>query len=144
MEKTILQKHSVFSAVSLALCGGLLSIGGACRPQNNCTVEKAKVNAVVHMETFVLNIGNPEAHSFLRVGVDLGVKQNSSADSATAALVPIARDVVIGVLASAKTDDLLLPAGKTKVKGELLKALQERMPEAGIQEVYFTEFLVQR
>jgi len=119
-------------------------MAGACRPPNNCAVEKAKVNAVVHMETFVLNIGDPEAHSFLRVGVDLGVKQNTGADSANAALVPIARDVVIGVLASAKIDELLLPAGKAKLKAELLKALQERLPDAGILEVYFTEFLIQR
>jgi flagellar basal body-associated protein FliL len=139
-----LRRQSVLSAVPLALCFGMLLLGGACRPQNNCSVEKAKVNAVVHMETFVLNIGDPEAHSFLRLGVDLGVKQNSGAESPNAALVPIARDVVIGVLASAKIDELLVPAGKTKLKTELLKALQERLPDAGIQEVYFTEFLIQR
>ncbi len=139
-----MRRQSVLSAVSLALCFALLSMGAACRSQNNCAVEKAKVNAVVHMETFVLNVGDPESHSFLRVGLDLGVKQNSGAESANAALVPIARDVVIGVLASAKIDELLLPAGKTKLKAELLKALQERLPEAGIQEVYFTEFLIQR
>lgn len=139
-----MRRQSALSAVSLALCFVLLSMGGACRSQNNCAVEKAKVNAVVHMETFVLNVGDPESHSFLRVGLDLGVKQNSGAESANAALVPIARDVVIGVLASAKVDELLLPAGKTKLKAELLKALQERLPDTGIQEVYFTEFLIQR
>jgi flagellar basal body-associated protein FliL len=30
------------------------------------------------------------------------------------------------------------------LKQELLRALQERVPELGVTEVYFTDFLVQR
>jgi flagellar basal body-associated protein FliL len=35
-------------------------------------------------------------------------------------------------------------AGKTKLKADLLHALQERIPQLGVEEVYFTEFLIQR
>jgi flagellar basal body-associated protein FliL len=33
--------------------------------------------------------------------------------------------------------------GKRRLKEELLKALQERVPQMAIENVYFTEFLVQ-
>ncbi len=100
----------------------------------------------MHLETFVLNAGDPEAHSFLRIGIDLVVQPNydSRRDSSNELLVPAARDAIIGVLTSAKSDDLLLPPGKTKLKSDLLKTLQDRLPEAGIHDVYFTEFLIQR
>ena len=109
------------------------------------SVDKPKPS-VVHLETFVLNAGDPEAHSFLKIGIDLVVQANQDpgADSSGGVLIPIARDAIIGVLTSAKSDDLLLPAGKAKLKADLLKTLQERLPAAGIRDVYFTEFLIQR
>lgn len=54
------------------------------------------------------------------------------------------RDTILGVLALAKVEDLMTAAGKNKLKQDLLRALQERAPELGVEEVYFTEFLIQR
>jgi len=54
------------------------------------------------------------------------------------------RDAILGVLAEAKVNDLMTAAGKTKLKADLLHALQERIPQLGVEEVYFTEFLIQR
>jgi flagellar basal body-associated protein FliL len=38
---------------------------------------------------------------------------------------------------------LLQIEGKRQLKEELLKALQERVPQLAVEHVYFTEFLVQ-
>ena len=54
------------------------------------------------------------------------------------------RDTILGVLAEAKVDDLMTAPGKTQLKENLLHALQARVPELGVEEVYFTEFLIQR
>jgi flagellar basal body-associated protein FliL len=48
------------------------------------------------------------------------------------------------VLTTWRSDALLAPDGKQKLKTELVRALRENVPELGVREVYFTDFLVQR
>ena len=54
------------------------------------------------------------------------------------------RDSILTVLAQCKSDQLLLPEGKAKLKADLLDALNRDVPALRAREVYFTEFLVQR
>jgi flagellar basal body-associated protein FliL len=94
------------------------------------------------LETFVLNLADQEQRSYLRVGIDLGLSEElKRGEQAPVAQV---RDTILGVLAEGKVNDLLTPAGKTKLKENLLQALQRREPELGVEEIYFTEFLIQR
>ena len=62
------------------------------------------------------------------------------------ASIPVARvrDAILGVLTASKADELLTPDGKGLLKKNVLAALQKNVPELGVREVYFTEFLVQR
>jgi flagellar basal body-associated protein FliL len=104
--------------------------------------EESNVKSTLHLETFVLNLADTDQRSYLRVGIDLGLSQE--AKGTEAAPVAQVRDTILGVLAEAKVDDLMTAAGKTKLKAKLLQALQERVPQLGVEEVYFTEFLIQR
>jgi flagellar basal body-associated protein FliL len=54
------------------------------------------------------------------------------------------RDSILTVLAQCKSDDLLQPEGKLKLKRDLVNALNRDVPALQAREVYFTEFLVQR
>jgi flagellar basal body-associated protein FliL len=54
------------------------------------------------------------------------------------------RDTIIGVIGQAKSDDLTTTVGKAKLKDDLIRALQQREPGLGVEDVYFTEFLIQR
>ena len=47
------------------------------------------------------------------------------------------------MLATWRSDALLATEGKQKLKDELLHALQDRVPDLGVKEIYFTDFLVQ-
>jgi flagellar basal body-associated protein FliL len=78
----------------------------------------------------------------LRVGIDLGLNRETKREET--APVSEVRDTVLDVLAEAKVSDLMTVAGKTKLKENVLHALQERLPRLGVEEVYFTEFLIQR
>ncbi len=104
---------------------------------------ESRIKATLHLETFVLNLADTDQKSYLRVGIDLGLSQEGKRgeDLATVAQV---RDSILAVLAQARVDELLTPDGKTKLKASLLRALQERVPQLGVEEVYFTEFLIQR
>jgi flagellar basal body-associated protein FliL len=106
-----------------------------------------EVRAVLHLEPFVANLADPEGDRFLRVGIDLGLDRDPAEDSrAGQNKLPMARtrDTILIVLTTCNADALLPAAGKAKLKEELIKALREHVPELGVQEVYFTEFLVQR
>ena len=62
------------------------------------------------------------------------------------ATIPVARvrDAILAVLTSCKADELLTPDGKIQLKKNVLAAVQKNVPELGVRDVYFTEFLVQR
>ena len=101
-----------------------------------------QIRSTLHLETFVLNLSDPEQRSFLRVGIDLGLNRELKRDEP--APMAAIRDTILSVLAQGKVDDLLTAEGKTKLKASLVAALQQRLPQLEVQEVYFTEFLIQR
>ena len=96
----------------------------------------------LHLETFVLNLADPGQRSYLRVGIDLRLAREM--DRKETAPVAEVRDTILSVLAESRVEELLTAQGKTKLKAGLLHALQERVPGLGVEEVYFTEFLIQR
>jgi len=102
-----------------------------------------RIKSTLHLETFVLNLADTDQRSYLRVGIDVGLNHEWQQGEGA---VPVAemRDTILGVLAQGKVEDLLTAAGKAKLKGDLLRALRQRAPQLGVEEVYFTEFLIQR
>jgi flagellar basal body-associated protein FliL len=102
------------------------------------------VESVVHLEPFVLNLQDPNQKAYLRIGIDIGVDRVAATHEGSSSEVPLLRDTIIQVLSRCGPDDLLTDEGKGKVKTDLVLALQKRAPSLGVQEVYFTDFLVQR
>jgi flagellar protein FliL len=101
-----------------------------------------ETGGTLHLDTFVLNLSDPGQRSYLRVGIDLGLSRPLEKTDAPP-LGPL-RDTIISVLGQARADDLVTAEGKTKLKQDLLQAVQKRVPGLGVVEVYFTEFLIQR
>ncbi len=113
--------------------------GGEAKAQSH---PAPTAKSTVHLETFVMNLADADQRSYLRVGIDLGL--NNELKRGQEPPVARVRDTILGVLALARVDDLLTAAGKNQLKQDLLHALTERVPELGVEEVYFTEFLIQR
>jgi flagellar protein FliL len=105
--------------------------------------QPAGVKSTLHLETFVLNLSDADQRAYLRVGIDLGLNKEMKHGEESATIAQV-RDTILGVLAQGKVDDLLTAEGKTKLKENLAQALQQRMPQLGVEDVYFTEFLIQR
>jgi flagellar protein FliL len=103
---------------------------------------------IVHLDGFTVNLADPEQTHFLRATIDLGIDRlPDGADRekpAQSLPVPRIRDAMLSVLTVCKADDLLTPEGKAQLKKNLLEALNRNVPEIGVREIYFTEFLVQR
>ena len=114
-------------------------------PQSGGAAEGTKVSEVLHLEDFIVNLADQDTRAFIKIGIDIGQSEVPKSHKETAPNpVPAVRDAILSVIAGYKSDELLTPDGKTKLKHELLQALHERVPEAHALEVYFTEFLVQR
>lgn len=105
------------------------------------------VKSVVHLESFVVNLADSDQTAFLKVGIDLGIGQmgnkQPTIDKGSLLLSKI-RDVILSVLTTWQSADLLAPDGKSKLKQRLLDALREQIPDLPVKEIYFNEFLVQR
>lgn len=127
--------------MALALCGGWFwtNRSSIAPPQ---TESGSGVKATLHLDTFVLNLADTDQRSYLRVGIDLGLRNEPRRGEALP--VAAARDAILGVLAQAKSEELVTSTGKENLKHSLLQALERRVPELGVEDVYFTEFLIQR
>lgn len=103
---------------------------------------------LVHLEGFTVNLADPEETHFLRVTMDLGIDrlpEGAAKDKVSAALpVGRIRDAILSVLTVCKADALLTSEGKAELKKSLVDSLNHKVPELGVKDVYFTEFLVQR
>jgi flagellar basal body-associated protein FliL len=138
------RRSNLGTAVVLALAASVGVWFWTSRATGNAdsAAQSSRIKSTLHLETFVLNLADPDQRSYLRVGIDLGLNKETSRD----AVLPVAevRDVILEVLAQGKVDDLMSPEGKTKLKANLVRVLRERIPQLGVEEVYFTEFLIQR
>ena len=103
---------------------------------------------VAHLDGFTVNLADPEETHFLRITMDLGLDRVpegvDKSKLAQSLPIPRMRDAVLSVLTVCKADELLTPEGKSILKKNLLAALNKAVPEIGVREIYFTEFLVQR
>ncbi len=119
-----------------------------CKKTSAAKKAPAEVKVVMHLESFVVNLADADDGHYLRIGIDLGLTNPLTARNGQGegAAVPTARirDTILTVLSTCRSDALLAPDGKEKLKEELVRALRGRMPELGVKEVYFTDFLVQR
>lgn len=128
--------------VPILILGGVAIWFWASRGSEASSSETPHVRSTLHLETFVLNLADADQRSYLRVGIDLGLNQEAKHEEP--APVAQVRDIILGVLSEAKVADLMSVEGKKKLKADLLRALQERVPQLGVEAVYFTEFLIQR
>ena len=136
-------------ALILGLAASALYIG--FRPEGSTSASEGAAESTLVLETFVVNISGANLsgstpsgageRGYLRVGITLGLAH--PLPHAEAAPIALVRDTILSVLATAKPEDLLKVDGKRALKEELLKTLQEHAPQLSVQNVYFTEFLVQ-
>jgi len=143
-EKPFFQRYGLALVVAVAGLVGLgvwlwRGSGGEAAPANL----EAHDQATLHLEPFVVNVADSDQRAYLRIGIDLGLGHELKR---TQEGPPVARvrDTVLRIFEQAKLEDLMTPKGKAQLKQDTLHALQQRVPELGVQEVYFTEFLIQK
>lgn len=107
----------------------------------------APPTAVLQLHSFVVNLADPERSAFLRIGIALGLDKPlaQSGDSGKdSPYTPQIRDAVLSVLSTWTSGELLAPGGRKRLKQQLLQTLQKRIPELGVTDIYFTDYLIQQ
>ena len=130
-------------AMVLALVLGAASIFVWMGSQRSTSASGGAAESTLILEAFVVNLAGSSQRAYLRVGITLGMAHPLPRNQAEAVPTALVRDTILSVLATAQPDELLRLEGKRRLKEELLKALQERVPQLPVENVYFTEFLVQ-
>jgi len=143
-------RRAPYALLGLALMAALGTLG--CRSSSQTSSSNnapaSAVKAVLHLESFVVNLADPEGNRYLRVGIEIGLGSPLGAKMGKdgEGEIPVARirDCILTVLSTWRSDALLAPEGKEKLKAELVTALRRRVPGLDVSEIYFTDFLVQR
>jgi flagellar protein FliL len=147
-----------YSTVLISMMLFALVVGGGAvwfvqQRERTAEASKARDNSsapkyIVHLEGFTVNLADLEETHFLRATIDLGVDRipEGADKDKPAQSLPVARirDAMLAVLTVCKANDLLTPEGKAQLKKNLIESLHREVPELGVREIYFTEFLVQR
>lgn len=103
------------------------------------------MESTLHLETFVVNLADEDGRTFLRIGIDLGLAKAPGKEKENEVTpVALVRDTILSVLMARTSGELANPEGKEKLKSDLMRTLVQRAPELKVQEIYFTEFLLQR
>ncbi len=114
--------------------------------------EQSTATTVLPLESFTVNLADPEEGHYLRATLALGVegqlpsggKTEGKGPETGAVSMATIRDSILSVLTTCKSEELLTPEGKAKLKADLISALNRDVPALQARAVYFTEFLVQR
>jgi flagellar FliL protein len=127
-------------AVSLATAGWFWHRSSEAQENQ---LENGGIRSVLHLDSFVVNLSGATDNAYIRIGIELGLATDQKDADKQLAFRGRLRDTILSVLGTRTVDELLTPEGKAKLKADLLKAIDDRVPEIQCREIYFTEFLVQ-
>ncbi|MDI6710325.1 MAG: flagellar basal body-associated FliL family protein [Thermoanaerobacterales bacterium] len=98
---------------------------------------------VVDMGSIVVNLENADSGRYLRVGLSLVYPENPKLGEEIAANQQLLKDRLIDVLRRKKAGDIGDAAKADLLKRELLQEVNKYLHEGQVEQIYFTEFLVQ-
>ena len=101
--------------------------------------------SLVSFDTFVVNLADPKGDRFLKATLravlsDPEVAAELQKDELTRTRV---RDRIISVLTSKSFEEVASPGGKDSLRQQLLREINQSLPDDVVSEVLFVEFVVQ-
>jgi len=106
---------------------------------------KAGDRGIVTFEPFVVNLADANASRFLRISIQLVVKNAEEAESIQKkpALLMSARSAILETLTTETADKLVTQAGKTELKKVIAERAGTVLDDAKVIDVLFSDFVVQ-
>jgi flagellar FliL protein len=100
---------------------------------------------IVPLDPFVVNLADPSGSRFLRVTMGLVVADEETAKHIEEEKVVIARlrSAILELLAQKQSTELITPEGKTALKKAIAESVAHAAHELKVEDVLFSEFIVQ-
>lgn len=97
---------------------------------------------VKNLETFLVNLADPGGERYLKVTMQLSLNNEAVSQEIDARIAEL-RDAILMLLSSKEYDDISSLSGKLALKKTLMNNLNRVLKQGTVQDIYFTEFLVQ-
>jgi flagellar FliL protein len=146
-EKPKSKKLLIIIPLVLVLLGG----GGAGayfkffkKPPDEGAQEKKQIEnaAYYEMDTFMVNLADQGGRHFLKAAIKLKVSSPGVVEECKSRNFEI-RDIVLTLLNSKESDDVLRPEDKLALKKQIVDTLNRMLQKGQALDVYFTDFLIQ-
>jgi flagellar FliL protein len=148
--------------ILIIIIGGIIAVmmmgseGDKTQMQQNQTVQErpmqrgtqgsasalAEIGPMFPLDTFTVNLLSESGRRYLKVEMNLelsGEELGVELDNKTAVI----RDIIIRLLSSKSLEEISTAKGKEKLKEQIVDQLNMRLRDGRINNVYFTEFVVQ-
>lgn len=144
------KKMLIIAGVAVLLLGGGAAFMMMKKPppppeEGEVVVEKSEPPGIMEMEPFLVNINNPQGDRYAKMKLKLTVVPASLAGDLAGDEVIQAkmRDRVLTLITAKSLEDLIGPMGKEGLRREIKAHLTPMLTEGKIQDVLFSEFVVQ-
>jgi len=110
------------------------------RSNNNAPL--AEIGPMFPLDAFTVNLLSESGRRYLKVEMNVelnGEELGAELESKTA----VVRDIIIRLLSSKSLEEISTSKGKEKLKEQIVDQLNMRLRDGHINNVYFTEFVVQ-
>jgi flagellar FliL protein len=132
----------VLAVVLLGAGGGGVYYFKFAKPPEVQSDEKAVSDNFYEMETFTVNLADPGGKRFLKTTMKLRVSTSNAVEECKARNFEL-RDLVLTLLTGKESEEVVRPEDKLHLKKEIIASVNRALRKGQVQDVYFTEFLVQ-
>jgi flagellar FliL protein len=105
-------------------------------------VAPQKLGVMYNLGSFLVNLADKNANTYAKVSITLELS-NQKVEKEVVKRLPIIKDAVINLLSSKTYDEIRTPEGKEELRLELIKRINAILVTGGVQNIYFTQFIVQ-
>lgn len=101
-----------------------------------------KLGPMYPLDTFIVNLADKGGNRYLRITINLELKDEMVKKNLDER-IPQIRDSVLLILPNKTVDDLKNKEGKAALRNEIFERLNAMFPAGDINNIYFTEFVMQ-
>ena len=102
----------------------------------------ATMGALFPLDTFIVNLADEKSKRYLRVTMQIELKEGEPLELLEKRLVQV-RDIILMVLPTKRFQEIRSADGKTVLRQEIMARLNDLFKKEAVNNIYFTEFVVQ-
>ena len=102
----------------------------------------ATIGTLFPLEPFIVNLADANSKRYLRVTMQIELKEGEPTEVLEQRLVQV-RDIILMILPTKQFQEIRSVDGKTLLRQEIMTRLNDLLKQDVINNIYFTEFVVQ-